>query len=122
MRKKVDNEFSGRFYTFPDKVHAAQGVSDATTHPQQGGEDEESDDSEKVGPAMLVLPSRPSREELYDIVAATKNGFSLTGSVAKAEFGPSIGLVDIGECKKYYLFRVSLPGVNRDESKCLLLC
>jgi len=37
MKKKVDNECSGRFYTFPDKVHVAQGVSDATTHRHQGG-------------------------------------------------------------------------------------
>jgi len=59
---------------------------------------------------------------LHDIVAATKNGVLLTGSLAKAQFGPSIGLVDIGECEDYYLFRVSLPGVKRDESKYLVLC
>jgi len=71
---------------------------------------------------MVVLPSRPSREELHNIVATTKNGFALTGSVAKAEFGPSIGLVDIGECEDYYLFHVSLLGVKRDESKCFVMC
>ena len=105
-----------------ENVHAVQGVSDVTTHRQHGGEDEESDDSEKVGAAILVLPSRPSKKELHDIVAVTKNGVLLTGSVAKAQFGPSIGLVDIGECEDYYLFRVSLPGVKRDKSKYLILC
>jgi len=90
-----------------ENVHAVQRVSD---------------DSEKVGTAILVLPSHLSREELDDIVAATKNGVLLTGSLAKAQFGPSIGLVDIGECEDYYLFRVSLPGVKSDESKYLVLC
>ncbi|KAK7391982.1 hypothetical protein VNO78_20408 [Psophocarpus tetragonolobus] len=77
-------------------------------------EDDESD-PDKVGPAMLFLPSRPSNKELSDIVAATKNGFLLTGSVAMGKVGPTIGLVDIGDCEDSYLFRQSLPGVKRDE-------
>ncbi|XP_057423985.1 increased DNA methylation 2-like [Lotus japonicus] len=72
-------------------------------------------DPDKVGPAMLFLPSRPTENEWSDIVAATKNGFGLTGSAAMGRAGPIIGLVDIGECEDSYLFRMSLPGVKRDE-------
>jgi hypothetical protein len=78
-------------------------------------------DSVKVcGPAVLFLPSRPTKKEWSDVVAATKKGFGLTGSAAMARtVGPIIGLVDIGECEDSYLFRMSLPGVKRDESKSL---
>lgn len=78
--------------------------------------------ADKVGPAMVFLPSRPSKRELSDIVSATKNGFAVTGSVAMGRVGPIVGLVDIGECEDSYLFRVSLPGVKRDESKLLVQC
>ncbi|CAL5208567.1 unnamed protein product [Lathyrus oleraceus] len=75
-------------------------------------------DSEKVdGPAVLFLPSRPTKKEWSNIVAATKNGFALTGSAATGRIGPIIGLVDIGECEDAYLFRMSLPGVKRDEKE-----
>ncbi|RZB87434.1 increased DNA methylation 2-like [Glycine soja] len=77
-------------------------------------EDDESD-HDKVGPAMLFLPSRPSKKEWSDIVAATMNGFGLTGTVATGGIGPTMGLVDIGECEDAYLFRLSLPGVKRNE-------
>ncbi|KAE9611944.1 hypothetical protein Lal_00048991 [Lupinus albus] len=76
---------------------------------------EDETDSEKVCPAMLFLPSRPTKKEWSDIVAATKNGFALTGSAAMGQVGPNIGLMDIGECEDSFLFRVSLPGVKRDE-------
>jgi len=69
---------------------------------------------------MLFLPSRPTKKEWCDIVAATKSGFALTGSAAIGQVGPTIGLMDIGECEDSYLFRVSLPGVKRDESKLLV--
>ena len=72
---------------------------------------------EKVGPAMIFLPSVPAKREWSNIVAATKSGFALTGSAAMGKVGPIIGLMDIGECEDSYLFRVSLPGVERDESK-----
>ena len=75
---------------------------------------------DKVGPAMLFLPSRPSKKEWSDIVAATKNGFGLTGTVATGGIGPTMGLVDIGECEDAYLFRLSLPGVKRNERKFLV--
>ncbi|XP_028770878.1 increased DNA methylation 2 [Neltuma alba] len=77
---------------------------------------EEDSDPERVGPAMIFLPSHPTKKELSEIVAATKRGFALTGSAAVRQAGPIMGLMDIGECDDSYLFRVSLPGVKRDES------
>lgn len=78
---------------------------------------DDSDPAEKVGPAMIFLPSVPGKTEWSNIVAATKSGFALTGSAAMGKAGPIVGLMDIGECEDSYLFRVSLPGVERDESK-----
>ncbi|XP_030960479.1 increased DNA methylation 2-like [Quercus lobata] len=76
---------------------------------------DDSNPMEKVGPAMIFLPSHPTKKEWTNIVAATKSGFALTGSAAMGQVGPVIGLMDIGECDDSYLFRVSLPGVKRDE-------
>ncbi|XP_027366859.1 increased DNA methylation 2 [Abrus precatorius] len=78
---------------------------------------ENESDSDKVGPAMLFFPSRPSKKEWSEIVGATKSGFALTGSAAMGQVGPIIGLMDIGECEDSFLFRVSLPGVKRDETE-----
>ena len=72
---------------------------------------------EKVGPAMIFLPSLSPQEEWNNVVAATRVGVALTGSAAVGKIGPVIGLMDIGESKDSYFFRVSLPGVARDESK-----
>ncbi|XP_004303641.1 PREDICTED: uncharacterized protein LOC101307316 [Fragaria vesca subsp. vesca] len=74
-----------------------------------------SEDTQKVDPTMIFLPSPPTEKEWSDIVAATKHGFALTGSAATGQIGPTIGLIDIGESEDSYLFRVSLPGVRRDE-------
>lgn len=70
---------------------------------------------EKVGPAMIFLPSLSTREEWNSVVAATKVGVALTGSAAMGKIGPVIGLMDIGESMDSYFFRVSLPGVTSDE-------
>ncbi|KAF8388013.1 hypothetical protein HHK36_026679 [Tetracentron sinense] len=70
---------------------------------------------DRVGAAMLFLPSHPTTEEWNNIVASTKSGIALTGSAAKRQAGPLIGLVDIGVSEDAYLFRVSLPGVRNDE-------
>lgn len=64
---------------------------------------------------MVFLPSPPTREEWGNIVNVTRSGYSITGTAAMGHFGPSIGLLDIGESEDSYLFRVSLPGVKRDE-------
>lgn len=74
-----------------------------------------------LGLGMMFLPSRPSREEWSNLVSTIKSGFALTGSAAKGQIGPVLGLMDIGESEDSYLFRVSLPGVRRDESKCIFL-
>ncbi|CAM8891716.1 unnamed protein product [Rhodiola kirilowii] len=66
-------------------------------------------------PAMVYLPSQPTIVELENIVAATRSGFALTGSAANGRVGATVGRMDIGECNDSYLFRVSLPGVKRDE-------
>ncbi|KDP23534.1 hypothetical protein JCGZ_23367 [Jatropha curcas] len=71
----------------------------------------------KVSPGILFLPPFPSKEDLEKIVAAGKGGFALTGSAAMGQVGPIIGLMDIGECDDAYMFRISLPGVKRDEKE-----
>lgn len=71
------------------------------------------------GPAFLFLPSTPTKQVWAEITAATKTGFSVTGSAATGKVGPVVGLVDIGECEDSYMFRVALPGVKRDNSKLL---
>ncbi|QCD76477.1 increased DNA methylation 3 isoform X2 [Vigna unguiculata] len=40
----------------------------------------------------------------------------LTGTASKGLFGPSVGIVDIGIGEMAYLFRVSLPGVQKNFS------
>ncbi|MCD7453729.1 hypothetical protein HAX54_021961 [Datura stramonium] len=71
--------------------------------------------SEDLELSIVFLPSRPSKEELSNIVAATKSGFAVAGSAARGKIGPVLGLLDVGESEDSYLFRVSLPGVKRDE-------
>ncbi|CAI9102259.1 OLC1v1000501C2 [Oldenlandia corymbosa var. corymbosa] len=65
-------------------------------------------------PRMIFLPSCPPRKVWNNIVVAS-GGFALTGTAAIGNVGPVLGLVDIGENKDSYLFRVSLPGVKRNE-------
>ncbi|KAK4339606.1 hypothetical protein RND71_041068 [Anisodus tanguticus] len=71
--------------------------------------------SEDLELSIVFLPSRPSKEELSNIVASTKSGFAVTGSAARGNVGPVLGLLDVGESEDSYLFRASLPGVQRDE-------
>ena len=72
-----------------------------------------------VGPAMVYCPLT-TRQEWDNIVSSTKSGVALTGTAAMGKVGPVIGRVDIGEDDNSYFFRVSLPGVARDQSECLL--
>ncbi|CAJ1963632.1 unnamed protein product [Sphenostylis stenocarpa] len=39
----------------------------------------------------------------------------ITGSALKGQFGSSVGIVDIGSSEVAYLFRVSIPGVTKNE-------
>lgn len=68
-----------------------------------------------IGSDMIFLSSCPTKEEWSKILNATKCGFALSGSGTKGQIGTNIGSIDIGECEDSYLFRVSLPGVKRDE-------
>ena len=61
----------------------------------------------RVRPDMIFMPFGLTNED----------GVGLTGSAAMVKVGSSFGLVDIGEFEDSYLFRVTLPGVARDESK-----
>lgn len=74
-------------------------------------------DTETVGPAVIFLSSFTTKKDWENIMATTKAGVALTGSAAVGKVGPIIGSMDIGECEDAYLFRVSLPGVSRDESE-----
>eukprot|EP00268_Persea_americana_P060665 TRINITY_DN7591_c0_g1_i1.p1 TRINITY_DN7591_c0_g1~~TRINITY_DN7591_c0_g1_i1.p1 ORF type:complete len:451 (-),score=73.33 TRINITY_DN7591_c0_g1_i1:384-1736(-) len=74
---------------------------------------------EKAGPALLYLPTAPTTEEWNNMVNAAKagNGIELTGSIAESQPGPLVGSVAIGTCDDAYYFRVSLPGVKKDENE-----
>lgn len=67
------------------------------------------------GPAMVVFPSQTTAEELDSAIACTEGAFALTGNATKGQVGPVIGLMDIAESEESYLFRVSLPGVKRED-------
>lgn len=41
----------------------------------------------------------------------------LTGTAQEGKVGPPVGLVDIGVSEDAYLFRVSLPGIQKDRCK-----
>ncbi|XVF41963.1 hypothetical protein PTKIN_Ptkin01aG0322100 [Pterospermum kingtungense] len=69
---------------------------------------------ENIGPAMIFLPSHSTREELDNIMAASKTGVALTGAATTGK-GPAVGAVDIGELEDSYYFRVTLPGVSSDK-------
>lgn len=66
-------------------------------------------------PAMVFFTSQPTDVEWNDTVAAAKSGVALTGTAALGKMGPAIGAIDIGESVDEYFFRVSLPGVVKDE-------
>ncbi|VVB03879.1 unnamed protein product [Arabis nemorensis] len=72
--------------------------------------------AEKSEPAMTFLPNHSS-QEIKDLAAQTNNGVVLTGSAAMGPIGPTIGRMDIFESDDSYFFRVSLPGVSREENE-----
>ncbi|XP_010528869.1 PREDICTED: increased DNA methylation 2 isoform X2 [Tarenaya hassleriana] len=65
-----------------------------------------------VNRGLIFLPSYTSNQERANATSSVKSGFDVTGTAATGQ----VGLMDIGECDDAYLFRVSLPGVKRDES------
>jgi hypothetical protein len=71
----------------------------------------------EAGSSMVFFPSQTTQKVLDDIMDSARNGIGLAGSAATGNVGPIVGAMDIGESDDAYLFRVSLPGVSRDESK-----
>ncbi|XP_047252005.1 alpha-crystallin domain-containing protein 22.3-like [Capsicum annuum] len=63
---------------------------------------------ENSQPAMVSSSASPDREEWDNVIA-------FTGSASLEKAGPLVGSVDVAESMDEYLFRVSLPGVTRDE-------
>ncbi|WVY92471.1 hypothetical protein V8G54_031559 [Vigna mungo] len=65
--------------------------------------------SKSNGPTFMPLLSVP------DTAAWNQDcSLVLTGTARKGMFGPSVGIVDIGIGEMAYLFRVSLPGVQKN--------
>lgn len=73
--------------------------------------------SNKIGAAMLLLPTPPTLEQWDRIINAAKPAIVFTGTAAMRQAGPTIGAVDIGVCEDAYLFRAALPGVKKDEGE-----
>ncbi|GMH07756.1 hypothetical protein Nepgr_009596 [Nepenthes gracilis] len=69
-------------------------------------------------PALVYYPSEPTEEEWNDVLSVTMGGVRLTGSAAMGAVGPVLGRMDIGESEDSYMFRVSLPGVAREDFAC----
>ncbi|KAG6750527.1 hypothetical protein POTOM_045023 [Populus tomentosa] len=67
--------------------------------------------------ATSIRSYADGKEQLSDLIAATKNGVALTGTAARGQVGQVGGLVDIGECDDAYYFPVSLPGVRKDPNE-----
>lgn len=68
---------------------------------------------------MVFLPQQTTSKELNDMLSVTKNGVAVSGSAAKGQIGPLIGSYDIFESDDGFLFRVALPGAEKNESKYL---
>ncbi|KAJ4830307.1 hypothetical protein Tsubulata_018243 [Turnera subulata] len=62
------------------------------------------------GATLYFLPSSSSGTTGAPVGACAMTGAATTGLV-----GPTVGMMDIGESDDKYVFRVSLPGVRRDE-------
>ncbi|PHU06775.1 Alpha-crystallin domain-containing protein 22.3 [Capsicum chinense] len=70
--------------------------------------EERSKSLENSQPAMVSSSASPASEEWDNVI-------SFTGSASLEKAGPLVGSVDVAESMDEYLFRVSLPGVTRDE-------
>ncbi|XVF31308.1 hypothetical protein REPUB_Repub16aG0134600 [Reevesia pubescens] len=118
-RRRVQDVPGCKYQHFrtPPPIKSTSSADAAMTYKAPVLTKDETYSAKKDGAAMIFFPSPPSKEELANIAAATKSGAALTGSAAMGHVGPIVGLMDIGECEDSYLFRVSLPGVKRDESE-----
>lgn len=73
------------------------------------------------GPASVFIPCRPTKKEWANLRAATTSGFGLTGVATLGQVGTHVGKADLGESEDDYMFRISLPGVKRDDGKLLIM-
>lgn len=84
--------------------------------PSMSGNNKANENAErKGGPSMILLPSEADAEFLNLVHQAKTGAVALTGSAALGKIGYTVGLIDIAESDDSYFFRVSLPGVSRDE-------
>lgn len=74
--------------------------------------EEEAKSTDRIGSGVIILGSIPTVYEWNKIVAATKSGIALTGTLAERPARSPIGLVDIGTSDNAYLFCIALPGVS----------
>ncbi|WRX25055.1 hypothetical protein QQP08_017542 [Theobroma cacao] len=77
--------------------------------------------SERIGPAMIFLPSQSTREELDNMMAHTKYGVALTGAAATGSIGPLRGLRNISESEDSYHFRVNVPGASMEKGMIIVI-
>ena len=82
-----------------DNVYVAQRVSDAIVKNSSVSLSPTLSKNEKVKQCI-----RKKTHKLTTLKFWVKSGVI---PLCMTQFGPSIGLVDIGECEDYYLFRVS---------------
>ncbi|EOY11381.1 HSP20-like chaperones superfamily protein, putative [Theobroma cacao] len=111
--------FRDQHFRIPPPIKSTSSTDAAMTSKAPVLTKHETCSTKNDGAAMLFFPSPPTGEELANMAAATKSGAALTGSAAMGQVGPIIGLMDIAECEDSYMFRVSLPGVKRDERNSL---
>ncbi|GAB2287342.1 hypothetical protein Dimus_021721 [Dionaea muscipula] len=88
-------------------VHSVPNSSDGSAGPDKKGQ-----------PALLYFPSEPTEDEWKKLLSIKSSGVILTGSAAMGALGPVLGKMDIAESEESYLFRVSLPGVAREDFTC----
>ncbi|KAK9735404.1 hypothetical protein RND81_04G204000 [Saponaria officinalis] len=74
--------------------------------------------AEAPKPTYIFLPYGSTKEERHEILSVTDNGVCLGGSAAAGILSPLLGKIDIGQSDDSYLFRVSLPGVAREDFTC----
>ncbi|XP_047261056.1 alpha-crystallin domain-containing protein 22.3-like, partial [Capsicum annuum] len=66
-------------------------------------------------PVVVLFSACPAKEEWDNLINHANGGVALTGSALYGKVGPFMCSVDIAKSEDAYVFRVSLPGVARDE-------
>ncbi|KAL9233285.1 hypothetical protein vseg_008306 [Gypsophila vaccaria] len=74
--------------------------------------------AEAPKPTFIFLPPGATEEDRHKILSVTSNAVCLGGSAVSGTMSPPLGKIDIGESDDSYIFRVSLPGVAREDFTC----